>query len=96
MVIPADGEPMTLGLGDSAFAHSHQRFIQRGVHGSCNWSGRTRAASAQRPQRCDHVVVGLRAHLLRWREEARVCCARMTSSVSSFRHGLKRQSYMES
>ena len=57
MVIPADGEPMTLGLGDSAFAHSHRRFIQRGVHGSCNWSGRTRAASAPRPQRCDHVVV---------------------------------------
>ena len=56
----ADAEPMTLVLGDPALAHSHQRFIQRGVQGSCNAGGRRRAAATRRPQRCDHVVVGRR------------------------------------
>ena len=51
---------MTLVLGDTAFAHSHQRFIQRGVQGACNPSGRRRAAEAPLSQRCDHVVLGRR------------------------------------
>ena len=51
---------MTLVLGDSSLAHSHHRFIQRGVQGSCNPRQWRRAAATQRPQRCDHVVLGRR------------------------------------
>ena len=58
--LPRTRSPMTLVLGDTALAHSHQRFIQRGVQSSCNSGGRRRAAATHRPQRCDHVVVGRR------------------------------------
>ena len=51
---------MSLVLGDTALAHSHYRFIQRDVQGSCNAGGRRRAVATRRPQRCDHVVVGRR------------------------------------
>ena len=53
--LPRTRSSMTLVLGDTALAHSHQRFIQRGVQGSCNPNGGRRAAATHRPQRCDHV-----------------------------------------